>query len=149
MRVAEYLHEQQVPFESLWHAPSYTAVNRAKYLHVPGGRVAKCVLLQGPAGYLLAVLPATRQVDTLALAEHLGGPVRLAEEHEVARCFGDCEWGVASPFGSRYGLPTYLDESLPAQATIVVEGNSHAEAIRIGGADFERLEKPRRLRFAR
>lgn len=149
MRVAEFLTEQRIPFESILHAPSYTAVNRAKYLHVPGQQVAKCVLMGGPNGYFLAVLPATRQIDTEALALHLGGAVRLAEEHEVARIFGDCEWGVASPFGSHYGIPTYLEESVPTNAQIVVEGNSHAEAIRICGGDFETLEKPRRLRFAK
>lgn len=149
MRVDQFLIEQRVPFESILHAPAYTAVNRAKFLRVPGRQVAKSVLLHGPAGYFLAVLPATRQVDTERLAEHLGGPVRVAEEHEIARVFGDCEWGVASPFGSRYGLTTYLDESVPAQAAIVLEGNSHAEAIRISGGDFERLERPRRLRLAK
>jgi Ala-tRNA(Pro) deacylase len=149
MRVAEFLAEQRIPFESVLHPPAYTAVNRAKFLHVPGAHVAKCVLLAGPAGLFLAVLPATRQIDMEALARHLGGSVRLAEEHEVSRVFGDCEWGVASPFGSHYGIPTVLEESVPANAQIVVEGNSHAEAIRICGGDFERLEKPRRLRFAR
>jgi Ala-tRNA(Pro) deacylase len=149
MRVAEFLSDQRVPFQSILHPPAYTAVNRAKYLHVAGGHVAKCVLLSGPAGHFLAILPATRQIDTEALSAELGGAVRLAEEHEVARVFGDCEWGVASPFGSQYGIRTYLEESVPAHALIVVEGNSHAEAIRICGGDFERLEKPRRLRFAR
>jgi Ala-tRNA(Pro) deacylase len=143
------LAERRIDFESLPHAPAYTAQKLAKYLHVSGHEVAKSVLLRGPAGYLLAVLPATHQIDTAALTRELGGPVRLAADREMAEVFRDCEWGVAPPFGTLYGLPTLLDESIPAEAQMVFETHTHVEAIRLRCRDFERLERPRRLRFAR
>lgn len=149
MRVSQFLNEQHVHFESLIHPPAFTSQKRAKFLGVPGRQVAKGVLLAGPTGYLLAVLPATEQVDTDALAHHLGGPVRLAADGEVAQVFGDCEWGVVAPFGTIYGLPTFLEESLAVDAWIVLEANSHVEAIRMRCRDFEQLEQPTRLRFAR
>jgi Ala-tRNA(Pro) deacylase len=148
MRVAEFLAEQQVVFENLVHPPAFTAQKRARFLRVSGSRVIKSVLLAGPQGYFLAVLPATRHIDTGALECDLGGPVRLATDDEVARVFYDCEWGVVAPFGRLYGLETVLDDSLDANAEIVVEANSHAEAIRMSCQDFERLERPRRFRFA-
>lgn len=149
MRVADFLADQQVSCEYLLHPPAFTAQKRAKYLHVSGGRVGKCVLLRGPAGLLLAVLPASHRVDLGTLSEALGGPVRLASGRELAAAFGDCEWGVASPFGRLYGLETLLEESIPPEATLVFETHSHMEAVRIRCADFERLERPRRLHFAR
>src|SRR5271157_5334249 len=109
MRIADLLLEKQVAFETLVHPPAFTAHNRAKFLGVPGARVAKSVLLVGPNGYFLAVLPATHQVDTEELARCLSGPVRLANADEVAQVFLDCEWGVVAPFGTLYGLPTFLD----------------------------------------
>jgi Ala-tRNA(Pro) deacylase len=148
MRVSDYLAEQRVRFESLPHPPAFSAQQRAKRLHIPGRRVAKCVLLTGPGGLVLAVLPATRQIDTEALGRALGGPVRLADDREVARVFCDCEWGVVPPFGRLYGLPTVLEESLAVDDMIVFEGNTHVEAIRLRCGDFERLERPRRLHFA-
>jgi Ala-tRNA(Pro) deacylase len=148
MRVAEFLAEQHVPFETLLHPPAFTAQNRAKFLHVPGRQVAKSVLLHGPDGFLLAVLPATRHVDTERLVDALGGPVRLATDAEITEVFHDCEWGVVPPFGKIYGLPVVLDESLAPEAWIVFEGNSHVEALRLHCRDFEYLEKPRRLQFA-
>ena len=149
MRIGEYLSEQRIDFERLPHPPAYSAHKRAKYLRVPGKQVAKCVLLAGPDGYVLAVLPATHQVDTKVLAEHLGGPVRLANGGEVAEVFGDCEWGVVPPFGTRYGIATLLDDALAADAWIVLETHTQFEAVRLLCRDFECLEKPRRLRFAR
>ena len=149
MRIDDLLAERSVAFESLPHPPAFTAQKLAKYLHVSGHEVAKSVLLSGPAGYLLAVLPATHQIDTEALTQELGGPVRLASDREMAEVFRDCEWGVAPPFGALYGLPTLLDESIPAEAHMVFETHTHVQAIRLRCRDFERLERPRRLRFAR
>jgi Ala-tRNA(Pro) deacylase len=148
MRVPDFLAQQRVTFETLLHPPAFTAHNRAKYLHVSGNQVAKSVLLAGPRGHFLAVLSATHHIDTDRLAAELGGPVRLATEQEMAEVFADCEWGVAPPFGTLYGLPTVLDDSLHADALIIFEGNSHGEAVRLLCRDFERLERPRRLRFA-
>ena len=59
MRISEYLNQQRVSFDYLPHAPAFTATQLAKYLHIPGEQVAKCVLLRGPANYFVAILPAT------------------------------------------------------------------------------------------
>ena len=83
------------------------------------------------------------------LGQALGGPVRLAKGRELAEVFRDCEWGVAPPFGRLYGLETLLEEGVPPEVMLVFETHSHMEAVRIRCADFERLERPRRLRFAR
>jgi Ala-tRNA(Pro) deacylase len=149
MRLAAFLAEERVSCELLLHPPAFTAQKRAKFLHVSGGRVGKCVLLRAPSRWLLAVLPATRRVDLDALAEALGGPVRLANSQELGEVFRDCEWGAAPPFGRLYGLETLLEESISPQAWLVFETHTHMEAVRIRCDDFERLERPRRLRFAR
>jgi Ala-tRNA(Pro) deacylase len=149
MRIPSLLQDERVAFEAVPHAPAFTAQRLAKYLHVPGSRVAKAILLYGPAGFVLGVLPATRRVDLEVLTRLLGGPVRLATDTEAAAIFCDCEWGVVPPFGAFYGLPTLLDESMPADEMLVFEANTHFEAVRLLCRDFERLERPRRLAFAR
>src|SRR5262245_56882613 len=149
MRVPQFLTEQRVAFDKVIHPPAFTAQRRARFLGISGKRVVKSVLLAGPDGYLLAVLPAVCQVDTEALARALGGPVRLASADEIAEVFRDCEWGVMTPFGTLYGLPTLLEESVDPDALIAFEAHTHSIAIRMRCRDLERLEKPRRLRFAR
>ena len=149
MRVMQFLSEQHIAYEPLVYPPAYTAQKRAKHLHMPGRQVAKTVLLVAPEGYLLAILPATQHVDTALLAGKLGGPVRLATDEEIGEAFPDCEWGVVAPFGTLYGLPTILDDSLSSESWIVFEANTHAEAVRMLVRDFEGLEKPQRLGFAR
>ncbi len=148
MRLADFLDGQHISYEYLPHPPAFSATKRAKCLRVPGSQVAKCVLLRGPAGLLMAVLPATHQVDTARLAEDLGGPVRLAHDEEIAATFRDCEWGVVPPFATLYGLGSLLEDALRPETVLVFEGQTHVEAVRLRCADFERLERPRRLAFA-
>jgi Ala-tRNA(Pro) deacylase len=149
MRVPLFLTDRQVAFDTLVHPPAYTAQRRAKYLHVPGRGVAKCVLLRGTAGRVLAVLPATHRVDLGAVARELGGNFHLADDSEVAEVFNDCEWGSLAPFGTLYGLSTILDARFDPEAPIVFAAHTHAVAIRMRCRDFERLEQPRRFSFAR
>jgi Ala-tRNA(Pro) deacylase len=148
MSLTSFLADQEVPFESISHAPAYTAQRRAKFLHVPGRFVAKTLLMHGPSGFFLTILPAIHHVDCARLAIDLGGPVRLAHDEEISEIIHGCEWGVVPPFGRLYGLPTVLDDAIPPDAFLVFEGQTHLEAIRLRCSDFERLERPRRLSFA-
>jgi Ala-tRNA(Pro) deacylase len=148
MRIAAFLAENRAPFDTVLHPPAYTAQNRAKFLHIPGRQVAKCVLLKSPTGYLLVVLPATHRVDPGTLAAEWGEPIGLATGEEVAHVFRDCEWGVVPPFGRLYGLPTLLDHSIDPDLLLVFESQAHGEAILMKCRDFERCERPRRVAFA-
>jgi Ala-tRNA(Pro) deacylase len=149
MRLSQFLTDHQIAFETIYHPPAFTAQKRAKYLHIPGKQVAKTVLLAGPEEFFLAVLPATAHVDTEALVAKLGGPVRLATDREMAEMFRDCEWGVVPPFGTLYGLSTILDASIEADDLLVFEAHTHAEAIRMRCRDYELLERPVRMNFAK
>ena len=149
MRVPQFLTDQHVNFETVPHAPSYTAQKLAKHLRVSGRQVAKSVLLFGGDRYFLAVLPAALRVDLVRVSEYFGVAVRLAGEHEVVRLFSDCEWGAVTPFGHLYGLTTLLDTSIAPDSLIAFEAGRHVEAIRMICRDFERLEHPLRFAFAR
>jgi Ala-tRNA(Pro) deacylase len=149
MRLAEYLDEQRVSFQMLLHPPAFSAQRRAKYLHVKGEQVAKAVLLHGPDGRFLAVLPATHEVDLNWLSSFLGGPVGVVSQLEAARIFRDCEWGVVSAFGNLYGLPTLVDCALRPDSWIVLEAGTHVDSILLSCRDYERLSGSFRLSFAR
>jgi Ala-tRNA(Pro) deacylase len=149
MRVPLFLRDQHVAFETLIHAPAYTASRRAKYLHLPGRNVAKCVLLSCPTGYVVAVIPAICRIDLKAAGRVLGNPVLVASPQNLAAFFRDCEWGSLAPFGRLYGLTTILDDSVDPDSTIVFPTQRHFLALSLSCRDFERLEEPRRFAFAR
>jgi Ala-tRNA(Pro) deacylase len=149
MRLDDLLVSRHIPFQRLPHRRTYTANRMAQVLHVKGREVAKTVLLKTSQGHMLAVLPATHQIDLEQLREDLGDPhIELAGEEDMDRLFPDCERGAVPPFGSLYQVPTIMDDSLAQDETIVFEGPDHEQAIRMSFHDYETIEHPRRAHFA-
>jgi Ala-tRNA(Pro) deacylase len=148
MFLSQFLADQHVAFETMVHPPAFTAQKRAKFLHIPGRQVVKCVVLCTGRGPVLAVLPAPRRVDLRRVVLALETDVRLAAEQEVIEVFRDCERGALTPFGRLYGLTTILEDSIAPETLIVFEAQSHGVAIRMRCRDYELLERPRRLAFA-
>ncbi len=152
MKLQDYLHDREIPFDVLRHEDTFDSQHLAEAVHVSGRQVAKTVLLRMDHGYqyAVAILPATHLIDLEAVERLLGGArMELATEYEIAQRCPDCETGVLPPFGSMYGLETVLDESLRNATQIVFEANTHQEAIRMAGADFIKLENPLVGDFAR
>jgi Ala-tRNA(Pro) deacylase len=149
MRVSEFLLDQRIVFEEMVHAPAFTSQKLARFLHISGRQVVKSILLKGPKGFFLGVLPAAQRIDLPRLSAHFGDTVRLATVQELSEQFRDCEWGALIPFGRLYGLPTILESSIASDALIVFEAQRHALAIRMLCQDFVLLENPQRLAFAR
>jgi len=149
MRLDDLLVSRHIPFQRLPHRRTYTANRMAQALRVKGREVAKTVLLRTGQGHILAVLPATHQIDLEQLREELGDPrIELAAEEEMDRLFPDCERGAVPPFGSLYQVPTIMDDSLAEDENIVFEGPDHEQAIRISLQDYETIEHPRHGHFA-
>lgn len=147
-RLKEFLDKNNVPYEVLRHDPAFTAQQLAASLHVPGRNFLKAVVVKLDGAPALTVLPAPLRINFKQLAAAAGAKkCQLATEAEFRQLFPDCEVGAMPPFGSLYNLPTYADESLTADREIVFNAGTHAEAIRMGYADFARLSNVRVGKF--
>ena len=151
MNVQDFLIDRQIEFDVIAHRDTYDAQHLAQTLHVSGGSVAKTVLLRADSGYayLVAVLPASKQVDLSKVSAALGGSkIALATEAEIEEHCPDCQCGTLPPFGTQYAMKTIVDVSLAETDEIIFEGNNHHEAIRMQYADFKRVEAPLIADFA-
>jgi len=147
-RLKQFLDENQVGYDVMQHPPAFTAQQLAARLHVPGREFVKVVVVKLNGSYALAVLPAPLRIQFKALAAAAGvKKCQLASESEFQQLFSDCELGAMPPFGTLYNLPTYADDSLQQDETLVFNAGTHAEAIRLRYSDFVRLARPRVLRF--
>ncbi|MGI9424319.1 MAG: aminoacyl-tRNA deacylase [Hyphomicrobiaceae bacterium] len=107
--------------------------------HVPTDNMAKAVVLSSRAGYLLAVIPASRRVNIDNVGRVIDQPVALATEEELAPLFPDCEPGAIPPIGSAYGLRTVVEDTLEMNDDIYFEAGDHRTLVHITGKDFCRL----------
>lgn len=143
-KLIAYLREQGVPFTLQQHRVAYTAQEVAASEHLPGDIVAKVVIVFAGPEMLMLVLPASRRADLVKVALAAGvANAWLADEHELAEIFPDCELGAMPPFGNLYGIPVYVDERLAQNEYIVFQAGTHTDTISIAYADFARLVKPK------
>ncbi len=97
----------------------------------------------------MAVLPASYRVDFGQLKEASGaGKAELATEEEFKDLFPECDVGAMPPFGNLYGMEVYAAETLAEDEKIAFNAGSHTEIIQLAYGDFERLVKPKVLRFS-
>jgi len=147
-RLKDFLNQRGVSFEAIRHDPAFTAQQQAAALHVPGRNFVKVVVVKLDGNPALAVLPAPLRISFKQLAAAAGAKkCQLASEGEFKALFPDCEVGAMPPFGSLYNLPTYADQSLTADSEIVFNAGTHAEAVRMGYADYARLSNVRVATF--
>lgn len=147
-KVREYLDANGVKYTSILHSVAYTMQEIASLAHIPGGELAKTVMVYIDDHLVMAVVPASQQVSLSRLKEIVPGrTITLATEAEFRDAFPDCELGAMPPFGNLYSMKVYVDEALRGSEMIFNAG-SHRELIRMQWADYERLVKPAVASFA-
>jgi Ala-tRNA(Pro) deacylase len=148
-KLKSFLDENKVKYISIQHSSAYTAQEIAAIAHIPGKDLAKTVIIKIDGKMAMAVLPASYKVsfdnfkDTLGVKE-----VRLAYEQEFIDKFPDCEVGAMPPFGNIYSMEVYVAESLSEDEEIAFNACSHTELIKMSFSDFEKLVKPKRIKFS-
>jgi|SRR5690348_9276223 len=144
-----FLDRQHTRYVCISHSPAYTAQGIAALAHIPGGQLAKTVIVKIDGVLAMAVLPASSQIDLNKLKKAVGASVlALATEAEFRDKFPDCETGAMPPFGNLYDMQVYVEEALAKDEEIAFNAGSHRDLIRLSYADFERLVSPLVLNFA-
>ena len=148
-KLKSFLDENKIKYVSIQHSSAYTAQEIAAIAHIPGKDLAKTVIIKIDGKMAMAVLPASFKVSFENLKDTLGvKEARLAYEQEFIDKFPDCEVGAMPPFGNIYGMDVYVAESLAEKEEIAFNACSHIELIKMNFSDFERLVKPKRIKFS-
>ena len=148
-KLKEFLDSNAIRYLSITHSPVYTAQEIAASAHIPGKELAKTVIVKLDGRMAMAVLPAAYKVDFKLLKEVSGvGKAELASEEEFRDMFPECDVGAMPPFGNLYGMDVYVAEPLAEDERIAFNAGSHTEVIQLDYADFQRLVKPKVMRFS-
>jgi Ala-tRNA(Pro) deacylase len=148
-KVRAFLDEHHIRYVVISHSKAFTAQGIAAIAHIPGQELAKTVIVKLDGALAMAVLPASYQVDLLALKKVVGvKDAALATEREFKQAFPDCETGAMPPFGNLYSVPVYVDQTLTRDIDIAFNAGTHLELIRMAFADFVRLVQPEVLEFS-
>jgi Ala-tRNA(Pro) deacylase len=144
-----FLDSNKIKYKTLSHPTVYTAQEIAASAHIPGKELAKTVMVKIDGKIAMAVLPASYKVDFELLKKATNAKkVELASEQEFQDIFPDCEIGAMPPFGNLYGMDVFVADSLAEDEEIAFNAGSHAELIKLSYNDFERVVKPKVMKFS-
>jgi len=147
-KLKEFLDSNNIKYLTISHSGAYTAQQIAASAHIPGQELAKTVMVKIDGKMAMAVLPASYRVDFDLLKKTIGvKSVELASEQEFEDMFPECEIGAMPPFGNLYGMEVFVAENLTKDKEIAFNAGSHTELIRLTYKDFERLVKPKVMKF--
>jgi Ala-tRNA(Pro) deacylase len=148
-KLKDFLDNQNIKYVTITHSPTYTAQEIAASAHIPGKVMAKTVMVKIDGKMAMAVLPASCKVDFDLLKKAAGAStVGLASEQEFKNLFPECEIGAMPPFGNLYGMEVFVADALAEDEEIAFNAGSHTELIRLAYKDFERLVKPKIVKFS-
>lgn len=148
--IEQYLSTHHIQAEPHQHQATYTAHQLAEAEHVPDTRVAKVIFFWSDDQLVMGVLPANRNLNLhLARRATRASYVRLATEREIAERVRDVELGAIPPFGSLFGLPVYLDESMREMDEVFVPGGALTQSLTIRLEDYLREEQPQIVRLSK
>ena len=142
-RLKDFLDEHHVKYLTISHSLAYTAQGIAALTHTPGKELAKTVVVNLDGTMAMAVVPASRHVETALLKTATGAKtVEVASEEQFKDLFPDCETGAMPPFGNLYGMKVFADQTLAEDTEIAFNAGSHRELVRLPWNDFVRLVQP-------
>ena len=123
------------------HDPSHPSYGEeaAEAMGVSPERVFKTLVADVDGALTVAVVPVSGQLDLKALASAVGGKrAAMADPALAERTTGYVRGGI-SPLGQRKRLPTVLDESASAHATICVSAGRRGLEVELAPATLAGL----------
>lgn len=125
-----------IPYESIPHERTATALAEARALHVEPATVAKTVVLSTPKGIVRAVLPASGRLDVGKVRAALDVPrVDLLTEAALADAYPEFELGAVPPVGGHHDR-VLVDIGVCEQEYVLFEAGTHDTSVRIASADL-------------
>ena len=134
--ITSFLDEKDVVYEIIDHEPVFTSEQAASVRGLNPSEGAKSLLLKTDKGFVLAVLPGDRRLNSKAVRSILGcKDIRFAAPEEVVANMG-CEIGACYPFGNLISIRMVVDPSLGDNQFISFNPGRHDRTIRMAWKEY-------------
>ena len=139
-KIIKFLEKAKVKYEPIEHKRVYTAHDKAATLKVNPKVVGKTLVLRTDKKIVLALIPANKNLDLnkfkkIAKTKKAG----FISEREMKNKFKGVKIGAIPPFGTLWGLPTFVDKTLLKESKIIISGGDYNWSIKISPSNFKKL----------
>lgn len=138
------LDEKKIQHEVITHPEAFTAQEVAHAIHKTGKLLAKTVVVEADAKFVMTVVPAHHKVNLGAVKSVLGAKdVHLATEEKLRELFPDCQLGAMPPIGPIYDMPVVVSKALAERPEIIFNACTHTDCLKMKYSDFESVVNPK------
>lgn len=137
------LRDAGISIQLLNHVPVYTSAEAAQVRGTALSSGAKALVCKVNDSFAMFAIPADRKLDSKRLQRELACKgLRFASRDELLARTGLTP-GAVPPFGSLFGMPTYVDPALGENSHINFNAGDHAVSMSLAFADYLAFEQPR------
>ena len=140
--IQHWLQQQNIPFKTLHHPPTYTSEESARYRGEALSVGAKAIVYKIEKAFYLFVLPADRKLDTKKIKQYFkdqgqrAKKTRFATAEELLTLTGLVP-GSVPPFGAPIlDLPLFVDSAIMENDKVAFNAGSLTDSVIIQRADY-------------
>jgi len=135
-KVINYLEKNNTKYEIVEHRTVFTAHDLAMTLKLKHSQIAKSLLIKADKDFILAVVPADRNLDFKKLTKLVSvKKVGLPKEGIMKSKF-KVKPGALPAFGGIYKLPVFVDKALLKEKKVLLAAGSFTESVMILSTEY-------------
>ncbi len=137
--VKKFLESEDADYEVVGHEQVLTTADEARAIGIDADEIGKALVVHiAPGGnQAIVVIPGAHKISNDKIQRLFGDKhARLATEDELAAGFPQFELGAVPPLSNVTGLPIYIDKRLINHETILFNGGTHTDSIKMTVHDF-------------
>ena len=144
-KLKSFLDSNSISYKLLTHPPAKTSEEVAKLRGTPLETGAKSMIIKIDDGFIEIVIPANKKFLSKPAKKYFNtNCLRFAYKEELEN-LTHCLQGAVPPFGSLFGLKTYVDKSLFDNENydyISFNGGLRGKSFQIKKDDYKKVESP-------
>lgn len=148
-KIKDLLESRQIKYDYFEHEPVRTSEEASKirsgYSLKQGAKAltVKLYLRGGQEKFVMLVVPGDARFDSKKVKKLFDAKnMRFATEAEVGDITGGVQVGGVPPFGSMFGLQTYMDFQVGQNDRIIFNAGDRRVSIALSIVDYVSIENP-------
>jgi len=137
--VRRFLYSQDIRYARIMFSEDTQTLFSSGSDNISPKHIARAHLLKDYRGLIMAIIPASNQLDIPALNKILHRNLQSAKISDFKAIFSDCAPNLIPPLGEAYNIETIIDDALHALDYVHFVSGEAQELIRMSGSDFQLL----------
>ncbi len=150
-KVLKHLKKTKAKFEEIEHKTVYTSFDKARTLKVKPDIICKTLILRADREYIVAAIPGNKNLDKNKLQRVINisrkkkglkpiKSINFATERWMKNNLKGIKIGAMPPFGSIYGMETFIDRRVAKAKLIIVGGGNYESSMRLRPSELKIAE---------